>query len=173
MVIDNKQIIYCYSVLDLLREKRLTIMSQSHRHHLPAPCVVESGILANKEDIKRLINDLTHVRYIHSLDGIVQNQGKGWILEVFHDPSQATIVVNNSLYINIQSFDYLQITQISPHETYFDLIQDNRQLRLIPLVPTNQDQEQQPSKNLSFDSLESMLHDVLSAKWDVHLDDDF
>lgn len=146
-------------------------MTHSHRNHLPAPCVVESGILVNKEDIKRLINDLTHVRYLHTLDGKIQNQGQGWILEVFHDPTQATIVVNNSLYINIQSFDYLQITQISPHETYFDLIQDNRQLRLIPLVSTNQ--EQQPCKNLSFDSLESMLNDVLSAKWDVNLDDDF
>lgn len=146
-------------------------MSHSNRNQLPAPCLIESGILVNKEDIKRLINDLTHVHYIHTLDGRVQNQGKGWILEVFSDSNQATVVINNSLYINIQSFDYLQLTQISPQEAYFDLIQDNRQLRLIPLVTTNQDQP--PSKNLNFDSLESMLNDVLSAKWDVQLDDDF
>ncbi len=147
-------------------------MNHSQRHQLPAPCLVESGILVNKEDIKRLINDLTHVCYIHSLDGKIQNQGKGWILEVFNHPNQATVVVNNSLYINIQSFDYLQITQISPQETHFDLIQDNRQLRLIPLVTTNQD-EQPENKNMSFESLESMLSDVLSAKWDVQFDDDF
>jgi hypothetical protein len=133
--------------------------------------VIESGILVNKEDIKRLINDLTHVRYIHTLDGKTQNQGKGWILEVFNDPCQATVVVNSSLYINIQSFDYLQITQVSPQETYFDLIQDSRQLRLIPLITTNQDQ--QPCKSFSVDNLEIMLNDVLSAKWDVQFDDDF
>jgi hypothetical protein len=138
---------------------------------LPAPCIIESGIIVNKEDIKRLINDLTQVLYIHSLDGIIQNQGQGWILEVFNDSTQATIVINNSLYINIQSFDYLQLNQVSPQESHFDLVQDNRKLTLIPLVTPSQ--EQQNSKNIGFDNLEEMLGEVLSAKWDVQLDDDF
>ena len=146
---------------------------QTNNCQLPAPCIVESGILVNKEDIKRLINDLTQVRYIHDIDGVVQNQGQGWILEVFNDPAQATIVVNNSLYINIQSFDYLKLNQVSPYETYFDLIQDNRTLRLIPLATANQEQQQQVSKNLGFDSLDEMLGEVFSAKWDVQADDDF
>ncbi|WP_373479052.1 hypothetical protein [Geminocystis sp.] len=144
---------------------------QRNYYHLPAPCIIESGILVNKEDIKRLINDLTQVRYIHSLDGVIQNQGQGWILEVFNDSTQATVVINNSLYINIQSFDYLQLNQVSPQETYFDLVQDNRKLTLIPLVTSCQ--EQQSQKNLEFDNLEEMLGEVLSAKWDVQLDEDF
>jgi hypothetical protein len=138
---------------------------------LPAPCVIESGILVNKEDIKKLINDLTHVRYIHRLDGCIQNEGKGWILEVFNEPNQATMVVNSSLYINIQSFDYLQINQVSPKEAHFQLVQDNRTLTLIPLVPTNQ--EPQINKDLSFENLEAMLSEVLAAKLDVQLDDEF
>ena len=138
---------------------------------LPAPCLVESGTLVNKDDIRRLINDLTHVHYVHTLDGKIQNQGEGWILEVFSDPNQATLVVNHSLYINIQSFDYLQIYQVSEDEAYFDLIQDNRQLRLIPL--TNATQEQQENKELDVVALEAMLSEVLSAKWDVQLDEDF
>lgn len=146
---------------------------QTNNCQLPAPCIVESGILVNKEDIKRLINDLTQVRYIHDIDGVVKNQGQGWILEVFNDPTQATIVVNNSLYINIQSFDYLKLNQVSPDETYFDLIQDNRTLRLISLATANQEQQQQVSKNLGFDSLDEMLGEVFSAKWDVQADDDF
>lgn len=144
---------------------------QSNYCQLPAPCIIESGILVNKEDIKRLINDLTQVHYIHSLDGVIQNQGQGWILEVFNEPTQATVVINNSLYINIQSFDYLQLNQVSPQESHFDLVQDNRKLTLIPLVTPSQ--EQQNSKNIGFDNLEEMLGEVLSAKWDVQLDDDF
>jgi len=144
---------------------------QRNYYQLPAPCIIESGILVNKEDIKRLINDLTQVRYIHSLDGVIQNQGQGWILEVFNDSTQATVVINNSLYINIQSFDYLQLNQVSPQETYFDLVQDNRKLTLIPLVTSCQ--EQQSQKNLEFDNLEEMLGEVLSPKWDVQLDEDF
>ena len=146
---------------------------QINKRPLPAPCVIESGILVNKEDIKRLINDLTQVRYIHDIDGIVQNQGQGWILEVFNDPNQATIVVNNSLYINIQSFDYLKLNQVSPYETYFDLIQENRTLRLIPMATASQEQQNQVSKNLGFDNLDDMLGEVFSAKWDVQADDDF
>ena len=146
---------------------------QTNNCQLPAPCIIESGILVNKEDIKRLINDLTQVRYIHDIDGIVQNQGQGWILEVFNDPSQATIVVNNSLYINIQSFDYLKLNQVSPYETYFDLIQENRTLRLIPMATPTQEQQNQVSKNLGFDNLDDMLGEVFSAKWDVQADDDF
>jgi hypothetical protein len=146
---------------------------QSNNCQLPAPCVIESGILVNKEDIKRLINDLTQVRYIHDIDGVVQNQGQGWILEVFNDPTQATIVVNNSLYINIQSFDYLKLNQVSPYETYFDLIQDNRTLRLIPLATAHQEQQQQVCKNLGFDGFDDMLEEVFSAQWDVQADDDF
>lgn len=146
---------------------------QTNNCQLPAPCIIESGILVNKDDIKRLINDLTQVRYVHDIDGVVQNQGQGWILEVFNDPHQATIVVNNSLYINIQSFDYLKLNQVSPYETYFDLIQDNRTLRLIPLASTHQEQQQQMSKNLAFDGFDDMLGEVFSAKWDVQADDDF
>lgn len=138
---------------------------------LPAPCIVESGILVNKDDIKRLVNDLTHVHYIHSLDGVIKNQGEGWILEVFSDPIQATLVVNNSLYINTQSFDYLQINQSFNEETHFTLIQDNRELKLIPLSNTVQEQPQE--QDLDAVALEAMLSEVLSAKWDVQLDDDF
>ena len=144
---------------------------QPNYRQLPAPCIIETGMLVNKEDMKRLINDLTQVRYLHSIDGVIQNQGQGWILEVFNDPSQATIVINNSLYINVQSFDYLQLNQVSSQETHFDLVQDNRILKLIPLVNTSQ--EQQVSKNLGFDSLDEMLGEVFSAKWDVHSDEDF
>lgn len=147
-------------------------MNQDRRHSpLPAPCIIESGILINKDDINRLINDLTNVRYIHRLDGKVQNEGEGWILEVFNHPSQATIVVNNSLYINIQSFDYLQISQSSDHKTHFHLIQDNRELTLIPLK--NPAQQQQQEQDLDVVALEAMLSEVLSAKWDVQLDEDF
>lgn len=140
---------------------------------LPAPCVIESGILINKEDIKRLINDLTHVRYVHSLDGKIQNRGEGWILEVFNEPSQATVVINHSLYINIQSFDYLQISESSHQGSHFSLIQENRELTLIPLTCPGQQQQEEDEEDLDAVALDAMLSEVLSAKWDVQLDDDF
>ncbi|NES84513.1 MAG: hypothetical protein F6K10_25635 [Moorea sp. SIO2B7] len=139
-------------------------------HQLPAPCIIESGIIVHKEDMRRLLNDLGRVRYIHTLDDKIESEGEGWVLEVFADPHQSTLVANHTLYLNIQSFDYLQLHKSPETETYFDLIQDNRQLRLIPLSNSFQDQE--ISRTLDAGTLEAMVTQVLSAKWDVQIDDD-
>lgn len=143
----------------------------SHKKtHLPAPCIIESGIIVNKDDIRRLLNDLNRVRYIHTIDGEDQNEGEGWMLEVFSDPNQATLVANDYIYINIESFDYLSLKKSPTGETYFDLTQDTRRLRLIPIK--NSDQIPEMTDHLDVAALEEMLTQVLSAKWDVQLDED-
>lgn len=139
-------------------------------HKLPAPCIIDFGTIINKDDIRRLLNDLGRVRYIHTVDGKLQSQGEGWIVEVFADPHQATIVANHKLYINVLSFDYLKIEQSSENETYFNLIQDSRQLQLIPLSNCLLDFE--ATQKLDADTLEAMVTQVLSARWDVQLEDD-
>lgn len=138
-------------------------------HQLPAPCIIDTGIIINKQDIGRLLSDLNRVRYIHTIDGQLQSEGEGCVLEVFSDPHRSTLIANRALYLNVQSFDYLQLSQSPEHETYFDLIQDYRQLRLIPLSNPLQEQS---SQQLNADALEAMVAQVLSAKWDVQIDDD-
>jgi hypothetical protein len=138
-------------------------------HQLPAPCIIDTGTIVNKQDIGRLLTDLGRVRYIHTLDGKLQNEGEGCVLEVIADPNRSTIIANRALYLNVQSFDYLQLNQSPEQETYFDLIQDNRQLRLIPLSNPYQEQSNQ---QLNADALEAMVAQVLSAKWDVQIDDE-
>jgi hypothetical protein len=138
-------------------------------HQLPAPCIIDTGTIVNKQDIGRLLTDLGRVRYIHTLDGKLQNEGEGCVMEVFADPNRSTIIANRALYLNVQSFDYLQLNQSPEQETYFDLIQDNRQLRLIPLSNPYQEQS---NEQLNADDLEAMVAQVLSAKWDVQIDDE-
>ncbi|MDP8963385.1 MAG: hypothetical protein M3O33_05230 [Cyanobacteriota bacterium] len=138
-------------------------------HQLPAPCIIDTGIIINKQDMGRLLTDLSRVRYIHTLDGKLQNEGEGCVLEVFSDPQRSTMIANHTLYLNVQSFDYLQLNQSPENEPLFDLIQDNRQLRLIPLSNPMQEQYTQ---QLNADALEAMVTRVLSAKWDVQIDDD-
>jgi hypothetical protein len=139
-------------------------------HSFPAPCLIDFGTIINKDDIRRLLNDLGRVKYIHTLDGKPQSEGEGWIVEVFADPHQATIVANHTLYLNVQSFDYLKLHQSEEKETYFDLAQDNRLLRLIPVG--NPLEEQENRRTIDVDTLEAMMNQVLSAKWDVQIDDD-
>lgn len=137
---------------------------------LPAPCIIESGTIVSKDDMKRLLNDLCHVHYIHTIDEEIHSEGKGWILEVFNHNCQSTLIANGNLYINIQSFDYVQLSQSPEQETCFDLIQDNRRLRLIPII--NSKPEQVAVKNIDAATIEAMVTEVLSARWDVQLDDD-
>ena len=79
------------------------------------------------------------------------------------------MIANQTLYLNVQSFDDLQLAQSDKNEPLFDLIQDNRLLRLIPLSNPLQEQSTQ---QLNADALEAMVTRVLSAKWDVQIDDD-
>ena len=137
---------------------------------IPAPCIIDEGTIINKEDIKRLLNDLGHVRYIHLIDNQVKSEGKGWVMEILNDPLQSTIVANNNLYLNLQSFDCLQLSKSQDNETCFNLIQDNRQLRLIPL--TNNVLERGFAKNIDAATIEAMMSEVLSARFDVFEDED-
>lgn len=170
-----------YAILLNLWQCRLNshqrLLPMSHNQYsqsLPAPCIIDEGILVNKDDIRRLLSSLSQVRYIHILDRQVQSQGEGYILEIFSDLQQATLIANGALFINVHSFDYLQLHQSSdpenPKSACFDLIQDNRQLRLIPIHYPVQDRDM--TENIDEAALEAMLTQVLSAKWDVQIDDD-
>lgn len=135
---------------------------------LPAPCIVDTGVVVNKEDMLRLLDDLEQVQYIYTLDGNVKSEGKGWLLEVFTDNCQATIVTNQSLYINVSSFDYLRLSK-EDEQAIIDLVQENCRLRLLPLSSPNYITEL--GDEIDVAKLEAMVTQVLSAKWDVQLDD--
>jgi hypothetical protein len=153
------------------KTKGFPVMShdQSSRNtKLPAPCIIDAGTIVDKRDMHRLLTDLNRVRYIHTQDGAVTTQGEGCLLEVFADAERATLIANHALYINVRSFDYLELSQSSEQETYFDLIQDSRQLRLIPLS----NPLQHPSRSINAAALEAMVAEVLSANWDVQIDED-
>lgn len=137
---------------------------------LPAPCIIDTGIIINKPDMQRLLADVGRVRYIHTLDNQLQSQGEGCVMEVFADPQRATLIANHALYVNVESFDYLELSQSTDTEqqSYFDLIQENRRLRLIPLSNPLQEQG---TRCLNAATLEAMVTQVLSAKWDVQLDE--
>jgi hypothetical protein len=133
-----------------------------------APCIVDTGIVIHKADMLRLLADLGHVRYYDIVDGGVRSQGIGYVMEVFSDPQCATIVVNCSLYLNVCSFDYLRLSTDLEQQTTFDLIQENRVLRLLPLSHPLVDVERAGETDAQ--ALEAAVADVLAASWDARLD---
>lgn len=136
----------------------------------PAPCIVDRGVLVNHDDIKRLLIDICHVRYIHSIDGRVIGEGEGFIQEIFSDAHQSTLIANNKIYLNINSFDFLQLSTTTDNQACFDLIQDNRQLSLMPIERKRQPQA--IAKNLDAAAIEAMVTEVLTARLDMQLDDE-
>jgi hypothetical protein len=135
----------------------------------PAPCIVDTGTVVNKQDIQRLLVDLHRVRYIYTQDGSVSSQGEGFVREVFADASRATLIANYSLYLNLLSFDYMELGYADENKPCFDLVQETRQLRLIPLSNPLQDDQ---STTLNAAALEAMVVEVLSAGLDVQTDDE-
>ncbi|HEY9761863.1 MAG TPA: hypothetical protein V6D07_05020 [Trichocoleus sp.] len=136
---------------------------------LPAPCLVDVGTVINKTDMLRLLQDLGQVRYTHTQDERIISEGEGYVMEVFADPQQSTLVANRTLYLNVQSFDCLEMGQLENDQTHFDLVQDNRRLRLVPLTDPLREQT---SRNLNVAAFEAMVAEALSASWDACLDDE-
>jgi hypothetical protein len=141
----------------------------SRNTKLPAPCIVDTGIIVNKQDMQRLLADLSRVRYCYSHQGQLLSEDEGYVLEVFSDPQRSTLVANHTLYINVCSFDYLELKRLVDQQTCFDLVQENQHLRLIPLSNPLQEQK---NRSLNAAALEAVVAEVLSASWDVRIDDD-
>lgn len=133
---------------------------------LPAPCLVDTGIVVNKADMLRLLNDLGQVEYADCRGDAVASQGTGYVIDVFADPSQSTLVANQSLYLNVYSFDYLGLERLEGEKSCFNLVQGDRCLRIVPLSTPQENQA------LHVAALEAMVVEALSASWDVCLEDE-
>lgn len=148
--------------------------SSSRPARFPAPCIVDRGLVVDKRDIQRLLTDLRRVRYLYFQDGKVASEGEGCIVEVIADPQSSTLVANRSLYINVYSFDYLELRQVAGaggegQQACFDLVQESWLLRLLPLSDPLQARS---DRQLNAAALEAVVADVLSASWDPQFDDE-
>lgn len=143
----------------------------SNDSKLPAPCIVDVGIVINKQDMLRILSDLGRVRYCYSRvePTALPPKDEGFVLEVFSDPQRSTLVANHALYINVCSFDYLKLDRLPDQQPCFDLIQEHQRLRIVPL--SNPLQEQR-NRSLNTAALEAVVAEVLSASWDMRLDDE-
>jgi hypothetical protein len=142
---------------------------------VPAPCIVDTGMLVDKRDMHRLLGDLGRVRYVFFQDGGAAgagagmvSQGEGAVVEVFCEGFSATMVSNGSLYLNVMSFDGLKLGR-SSEGSFFDLMMDDRILRLIPVTETLGSQR---VSGLDRAALDAVVADVLAGGWENGIEDD-
>lgn len=143
-------------------------MNHNSSSHLPAPCIVDNGLVINKSDMLRLLKGLRQVRYVYRQDNEITSTGEGCVMEAFLDPNQATLVANHTLYLNVHSFDYIELLS-SEEETTFALVQESRCLCLTPI---DKKKERYATQEIDVAALEAIVTEALSASWDASMDDD-
>ena len=95
-------------------------------------CLVEQGIIYSKRDMIRILRDLDRVNYTDLIDNLSVAYGEGYVVEVYANSFDSTLVFNNRLHINVNSFDFLKI--ITQPEKLVELISGHRIIKLKPLT---------------------------------------
>ena len=104
-------------------------------------CLVEDGIIYSKRDMIRILRDLDRVTYTDFIDKSSVASGEGYVVEVYANSYDSTLVFNNRLHINVNGFDFLKIT--TKPDKLVELISGHRVIKLKPLtniLQTNQSQ---------------------------------
>ena len=95
-------------------------------------CLVDFGMIYSKRDMIRLLRDLDRVEYVDLIDNLAVAQGEGYIVEVYANNHDSTIVFNHRLHINVNGFDFLKIRS-NPDKTV-ELVSGHRVIKLKPLT---------------------------------------
>jgi hypothetical protein len=104
-----------------------------------APCIINEGTVLNKRDMLRALETLDCVAYTHIVEDQRISSGRAVVAQVFLSRDSATLLVNNCLFINVASFDYLRFSQ-DGGRTVLSLVEGTSVLELIP----NEDGEPKP-----------------------------
>ena len=80
----------------------------------------------------RVLRGLDRVEYVDLVDSSTVAKGEGYIVEVYANSFDSTIVFNHKLHINVNGFDFLKIS--SNPERSIELISGQRIIKLKPLT---------------------------------------
>lgn len=94
-------------------------------------CLVDFGTVFAKRDMVRILRDLDHVTYTDLIDNVVISQGEGYVIEVYSNSYDSTLIFNNRLHINVNGFEYLNLQSCPTKE--ISLVSGHRTVKLRPL----------------------------------------
>ncbi len=97
-----------------------------------APLIIDEGTLLRKNDIVRALETLDAVTYRYIVDDEPVASGSGWVVRIYHGTDAATLVVNDCLFLNANSFDYAKFTRNDAGRTVIELHADTKLLVLEP-----------------------------------------
>lgn len=92
------------------------------------PCIVGKGVVTSQKDMMRVLRGFDHVKYLDMIDDNIQSEDEAFVVEVFSNDTESTIVFNRRIHINVENFEYLRMVQSLPGVV--ELIEGHRTLRL-------------------------------------------
>lgn len=92
------------------------------------PCLVGVGVLTSKKDMMRVLRGFDHVKYTDIIDEKIQSEEEAFVVDVFCNDHESTIIFNRRIYLNVQNFEYLRMVNNLPGTV--ELIEGHRTLRL-------------------------------------------
>lgn len=95
-------------------------------------CLVEYGTIYSKRDMIRILRDLDRIEYFDLIDNAVVAKGEGYVIEVYANSQDSTLIFNNKLHINVNGFDFLRIKSDPNKEV--ELFSGHRIIKLKPLT---------------------------------------
>lgn len=104
-------------------------------------CLVEYGTVFSKRDMIRILRDLDRVEYLDVIDNVAVAQGEGYVIEVYANGFDSTLIFNNRLHINVNGFDFLKIRSNPRKE--IELVSGHRIVKLVPLASTQKTDQAQ------------------------------
>jgi hypothetical protein len=131
------------------------------------PCIVGRGVITTKKDMMRVLRGFDHVKFTDIIDEQIEIEDEAYVVEVFSNDTESTVVFNRRIHINVNNFEYLKIVQNQPG--IVELIEGHRTLRLEAL--------NDPFNNkdiLMSESIENRANiEGLYQQEDIIFDDDF
>ena len=104
-----------------------------------APCLVSKGTLTHPRDMLRALETIENLDYRYVVDGRCVEEGHTALVKLMADPESATLVVNGCLFLNVQSFRYLDFEHAGDDRWLFTLHGDGTVFELLSIPESDSD----------------------------------
>ncbi|MDI6900080.1 MAG: hypothetical protein QMC79_00065 [Anaerosomatales bacterium] len=98
-----------------------------------APLFIGTGTITGVRDMVRAMETIEAFTYTYTVDGERIAEGSATLVKILADPESSTLLVNECLFVNIASFDYLTFETAENGRTHFELHADGATLEIVPV----------------------------------------
>ncbi len=126
-----------------------------------ASCLVHNGTVTSPRDMVRALETIESLTYTQTVDGQVMAEGSGTLVKIMAEPSAATILVNQCLFLNVLSFRYLTFMTADDGTCSFELAGEGMTLTLVPVDEPEGSEDRLPALLLDSEDFDAESYVLL------------